>query len=528
MTSKQTRRHFLHTASAGGSLLALGDLGSFLALSPATAADAKVTADLVRFTPDIEPIVRLIEETPREKCFPAMVEQLHRGLPYRQFLAALFLAGIRNVNPQPPGFKFHCVFVIHAAHQLSLDAAPEERLLPLFFALDNFKESQEEDRKQGDFRLESVQGKLPSPEKAWSEFHAAMDDWDIPRADRAIAILARTRGAHEIIEGLWRYGARDYRNIGHKAIFVANAWRTLETIGWQHAEPTLRSLVRGLLDFGKSKPVNGYAYEDQAYLLNHDLAHKAVGKLPGDWAAAQADEAVTREMLDLLREGRSEDSSKLAISLLTTGKGKAGAMWDTAHLASGELMMRRPGIFGLHTVTSLNALHYAFRMSVEPETRLVLLLQGLGWMSQFRNFMGGRGLAPGTAAPPLKNMKITELPAGTVDASPVNGAGEILATLSRAPKEYENRAAAAAVKAFRFAQEQPDVEPFLRAARRLVITRATDAHDLKYPAAIFEDYRLVSAQWRPHLLATAVYYLYGNDSPESPVMRRAREAVGVK
>ncbi len=30
-----------------------------------------------------------------------------------------------------------------------------------------------------------------------------------------------------------RYGCRDFRSIGHKAIYVANAWRTLNTVGWQ-------------------------------------------------------------------------------------------------------------------------------------------------------------------------------------------------------------------------------------------------------------------------------------------------------
>ena len=70
---------------------------------------------------------------------------------------------------------------------------------------------------------------------------------NVSRADRAIVSLVRSASAHQIISALWEYGARDYRNIGHKAIFVANTWRTLQTIGWQHAEPALRSLVLGLL-----------------------------------------------------------------------------------------------------------------------------------------------------------------------------------------------------------------------------------------------------------------------------------------
>ena len=82
-----------------------------------TRAEAQVTPDLFRFRPELEPLVALIERTPREKCAGMAIEQLRRGVSYRQFMAALFLAGIRNVNPRPPGFALHCVFIIHAAHQ---------------------------------------------------------------------------------------------------------------------------------------------------------------------------------------------------------------------------------------------------------------------------------------------------------------------------------------------------------------------------------------------------------------------------
>src|SRR5262249_40969110 len=83
-----------------------------------SASDAQVTREIVQFRPEIEPLVKLIERTPREKCAEMAVEQMRRGASYRQLLAALFLAGVRNVNPRPPGFALHCVFVIHAAHLL--------------------------------------------------------------------------------------------------------------------------------------------------------------------------------------------------------------------------------------------------------------------------------------------------------------------------------------------------------------------------------------------------------------------------
>ena len=87
-------------------------------------------------------------------------------------------------------------------------------------------------------------------------FIAAMDRWDEAAADAAVAGLARTAGSNEIYELFVRYGARDFRDIGHKAIYVANSWRTLQCIGWQHAEPVLRSLAYALLQHGKGNPAD--------------------------------------------------------------------------------------------------------------------------------------------------------------------------------------------------------------------------------------------------------------------------------
>lgn len=517
-----TRRGFLKATAGTGLTGLLGVSDALLNLSPSSAAQARVTPDLVHLRPEIEPIVQLIENTARDKCFDMMVDQLNRGLPYRHFLAALFLAGIRNVNPQPPGFKFHCVFVIHAAHQASLDAPIPDRLLPLFWALDNFKEAQQRDVAEGDFRLRPHTGPLPSEARAWSEFHRAMENWDEELADAAIIQLVQSRSAHDIIEGLWRYGARDYRNIGHKAIFVANTWRTLQTIGWQHAEPALRSLVLGLLDFGKDERVNQYAFEDQSYLPNVERARKVIKKLPPEWSnhidhpLGPANAKATEELLHVLRKGDVQLATDLAIELLTGGSlanYHAQTIWDAVHVAAGELMMRQPGIYGIHTVTSANGLRYAFETAADSETRLLLLLQGIGWMCQFHNFMSqaNAGLQPFETI----NLESTK------DGERLVGAKEILALVGKDNPE-------AARKAFRLARLKSGTavaDEFAREAYRLVFRKGTDAHDYKYAVAIFEDYRLLSPAWRPYLLATAVYHLQGSTQADSPVMERAREAI---
>ena len=67
-------------------------------------AETRLDSDAVRFSPEIEATVRLLEETPRDKLLEAVAARLRKNkLSYREVVAALMLAGIRNVQPRP-----HC------------------------------------------------------------------------------------------------------------------------------------------------------------------------------------------------------------------------------------------------------------------------------------------------------------------------------------------------------------------------------------------------------------------------------------
>jgi len=64
-----------------------------------------------------------------------------------------------------------------------------------------------------------------------------MDNWDVEAADAAVAGLARTATAGELFDLFARYGSRDFRDIGHKIIYVAGAFRAPRSDRLQHAEP---------------------------------------------------------------------------------------------------------------------------------------------------------------------------------------------------------------------------------------------------------------------------------------------------
>ncbi len=513
MARRHTRRGFLRAAATAGTAFGLGD---FAALGPANADEAQVTPDLIRFGPDMEPVVRLIEETPEETCVGVMVQRLKGGLPYRRFLAALYLAAIRAARwhgSGPHGYD-HNAYVVHSAHELALDLPAGEQLLPAFYALNSFKSMQKVyPNRKG---TPELTGNLPAADKALDELHAALKGWEPDRAERAVVALARSRGRPEVLEPLWRYAGRTWSFIGHMPILVANSCRLLETIGWQHAPHLLRYVVQGLAGWGKDHEKHA---DMKPYWANLQRVERAVGRLPADWAESRGNEGLTRDLVSLLRDGKGDEACDLAVERLAEGKAQAGAIWDAVHLAAGELVLRSKPFSpkaqtngdALHANTAANALHYAFRASTLPDTRLLLALQAMAWMPLYRNLSIRKKLL-------TPEIDVTQLTGATLPETPEAAIDAVLATRTDKPHE-------AARLTFAFARRHP-TEPLLRAARRLLLSKSSgDPHDIKFPVAILEDVEGISPEWRPHLLAAAAFSFWGSDRPDNPAMERVREAV---
>ena len=469
----------------------------FLSLTTSTKTEIKVTPDLVQYRPEAMPLVRLIEDAAPEHCAQLAVEQLRSGVPYRDFMAALFLAALRG-----PDTIAHSVYMIHAAHELSLDAPVQERLLPTFWALNNFKYWQNWHR-DNPSRLRLPSGPLPAAENADASFEAALVNSEAEQAQRAIVAVARTQGLHAVMELLWQHGAKDNVDIGHNAIAVANCWRVLPTIGYQHLEPILCWLVPKLMGTG-----------DAWYAPNRERVKQYGHQLPFNWAQDTGEAGLTHELLALMRELQTEAACQLAATRLATGQAHASAIWDAVHLHAGELMMRKADVsHPLHANTAANALRYAFRHSGNSDTRLLILLQAIAWQIQHR-----RRKLETDAEFQARDFNIEELSGSTIAEDAGTASEEILATLTAQPQD-------AARQAFTLAQQGHKAQFFKSAALRLVPAKATpDAHDIKFPVSIFEDYEAVSPQWRPHLLATSVYWLQGSDKDDSTMIQQAREA----
>jgi hypothetical protein len=505
MATRITRRDLLAGGAAAGVSLGLGDLGFLSSLRPVSAEEAAIDPKVVRLDPSIEPLVRLIEQTPQDKVLEAVAEQIRKGASYQDIVAAVLLAGVRNVEPRPSvGFKFHAVLVVNSAHIASMASPPEHRWLPIFWTIDHFKSAQARDDRERGWTMPPVdESAVPKPHQAREAFVAAMDNWDESAADAAVASLARHAGASEVFEMFFRYGARDFRSIGHKAIFVANSWRTLQSIGWQHAEPVLRSLAYALLMHEGSNPAQRDEEADRPFRNNTEL----VKSIRSDWLDGNTDDGAVEQLLGTLRKEGPTEVCEQIVSMLNSGVSPQ-SIWDAQLVYAGELLMRQPAIVPLHAVTTSNATRFAYEASGDDETRRLLMLQNGAFLTLFRGAAGNRG--------DVKDITIDAL--NTEERAEGLTTEQIFAELGKNPME-----AARHVKQFLSGPDK--ARELIDAARVLVFLKGNDAHDYKFSSAVLEDYYHVSPTWRNTFLASNVFQLQHSGRADNGLVERTRAAL---
>ena len=493
MNFHPSRRDIIQTSAAAG---ALGFLSKIPLLGK---EDVNVNPSQVQFRPEIEPFVRLLEETPREKLLEEVASQIKKGTTYREILSSLLLAGVRNIQPRPVGFKFHAVLVVNSAHLASLRSPDSDRWLPIFWALDYFKSSQARDIEEGDWTMSAVKEvEVPSASKARALFREGLNQWNEEKVDAATAGLARTAGAQETFDLFARFGARDFRDIGHKAIYVANSWRTLQTVGWKHSEPVLRSLGYALLQHNGSNPAESDHEADRPGRLNEKLIHK----IRGNWQRGELKKDATSEMLNVLRGGTWEAASRKVVELLNKGSSPQ-SIWDGLFQHASEMLMRLPGIISLHASTTTNALHYAHQHTANDETRRFLLLQNAAFLTMFRD---RGGIKDGITIDQFE----------PADGTP--SIDEIFADIT----DNKERAAR---KALAYLKSAEDPKHFMREAQRLIYLKGTGSHDYKFSSAILEDYHHISPKIRDRFLAASVFWLQGSGKKDTDLVARTRAAM---
>lgn len=476
-------------------------------LGPVSLAETRLS-NAVRFSDDIEPLVRLLEDTPRDRVLEEVATRIKLNrVSYRELVAALMLAGIRNVQPRPSvGFKFHTVLVVNSAHLASINSPAQDRWLPIFWAIDYFKYAQADDAQRSDWTMPAVDESRIGLTHARRDFVTAMDQWDVEKADAAVASLSRTASENELFDLMAHYGSRDFRDIGHKSIYVANAFRTLNCIGWKHAEPIMRSLTYALqCRGGDPNPATNDLMADRPERQNQEL----VGQVENNWAAGSVDSVATGNLVAGLHDGDYTDAAQLVVDMLNKGVAPQ-SIYDGLFVSSGEMLMRQPSIISLHAVTMTNAMAYAFRRATHPELRLRMMLQNASFNALFLDRMKRDS---------VRDVKIGEIEPSEAAELTENPIGSVLDNIGR-----NNDAAARQVLGL--LQSSPGAATqFLDAARRLIFLKGTNPHDYKFSSAVMEDYFQISPAWRNQFLAMSVYRMRGSSDQDNGLHARILAAL---
>ncbi|MGI9516893.1 MAG: hypothetical protein ACR2NP_07615 [Pirellulaceae bacterium] len=504
------RRQFVNSVAASGVAVGLGDLAFLSRLPPVSRKEQELDQAAVKFDSGIEPLVQLIETTERDRLLEEVAARIHKGTSYREVLTALLLAGIRNIPPRPDvGWKFHAVLCINSAHLASLSSPPEDRWLPIFYAIDFFKGQQLYDERESDWSLSQVsESEVPPAHRSREAFDDAMENWQDAAADAATAALVRAAGAAEVFERFTYYGMRDFRNIGHKEIYLANSWRTLQCIGWQrYAEPVMRSLTYALLNHhDEPNPSESDLEFDRPW--RSSLLH--VDNIRDDWRTGDISSEATSELLSTMRSGSWSEANEQVVDLLNN-RVSPQSIQDALFIGSMEILMRQPNIYALHAVTATNAMAYAFRTTGNDRTRRLLLLQNAAFLPQFRDHIAEIG--------ERNENRVDELKSNTVATRGEPALEEIFGEVDGSPY------AAAELALNYLDQDGQTPEEFMNAARRLIFIKTQNSHDYKFSSAVMEDYYQISPEWRNRYLASSVHYLRGTAAKDNQLVQRTRAAL---
>ena len=218
--------------------------------------------------------------------------------------------------------------------------------------------------------------------------------------------------------------------------------------------------------------------------------------------------SVATEVLAAIRAGSALDACEKVVELLNKGIAPA-SIWDGLFLGAGELLMRQPGIVGLHCVTSTNALHYAYQASGNDETRRLTMLQNAAFLPMFLGAMKGRGKVD-------ENLRIDALEGDDSVKAGEDGVAEILADVSK------DRLAAARKTITYVGADMTSVQELMTAARRLIFNKGSDSHDYKFSSAALEDFYHVTPEWRRNYLASSMFHLKGSGDKDTDLIKRAR------
>ena len=395
MNTTHTRRAFLADVGRGMLIASVGlGTASELGLAPAFAADPPDALDFGK----LEPLVRLMQETPAAKLLPALTGQLKSGADLRRLVTAAAFANARTFGGEDY-VGFHTMMALAPALHMSRELPEKLQPLPVFKVLYRNTSRIQEHGGRKDEVLHPVQpGTLPEVIPAGEALRDAVRRKDVTEAERTFAALAQLSDADALNHLL--YAVQDQTEV-HRVVLPYRAWDLLELVGHEQAHTLLRQSVRYCV---KAESYSRHATSDEPRTLLPKLLEqqKLLDRAPG---TRPADDQWVDELSRTFFKSTAPQAAEAAAVALAEGFAPA-AIGEAISLAANQLILRDVGrqprdevtgkplgsvhgdSIGVHACDSANAWRNLARVG-NPRNTFACLILGAYQVALDRTNRGG-------------------------------------------------------------------------------------------------------------------------------------------
>jgi hypothetical protein len=332
MIASHTRREFLADVGRGMLVVSLGQgIASELGLSSAFAGDTAGTLD---FGP-LEPLVRLMQETPVDKLLPRLADQLKAGADLRRLITAGALANARTFGGEDY-VGFHTMMALAPALRMAQELPEALQPLPVFKVLyRNTNRIQEKGGRKEEVLHAVTPVPLPEGRRPEDLLRDAVRLKDVTEAEKTFASVAQ-RSPEEALNHLL-YTVQDNTEV-HRVVLPYRAWDLLDLIGKEQAHTILRQSVRYCVK-AESWPRNATQDEPRTVLPGLLEQHRLLDRTPGTRAA---EDNWVEQLSQAIFKGTPAQAAAAAAAALAEGFSPAH-IGEAISLAANQLILRDMG-----------------------------------------------------------------------------------------------------------------------------------------------------------------------------------------
>jgi hypothetical protein len=282
---------------------------------------------------ELEPLVRLMQDTPIDQLLPVLAKQLKNGTELNRLSAAAALANARTFGGEDY-VGFHTMMALAPALHMSSELPAELRPLPVFKVLyRNTNRIQEHGGRASEVLKKATPAATFSPAGDGGQaLRDAVRRVDVNSAEATFAALALTSPDEALNDVLAT--VEDGVDV-HRVVLPYRAWDMLGLIGKEHAHTLLRQSVRFCVK-AELNIRSSSSLEPRQILASTLDQHRLLGKELG---SREVDDQWIDHAAMAIFEGTPKQAADLAGAALADGI-EPDALGEAICLAANQLILR--------------------------------------------------------------------------------------------------------------------------------------------------------------------------------------------